>query len=136
MASPAPVPLRIAAIVALVEGAAFTAYAIFVLVEVIRFGITGPSAVSNVQSVTLEIVIFAVFGVGLLLSGWALWRMKRWGRAPAVLGQLLGLVVGVPLIGAAGAIERVAGILIVVLAVAALICLFMPATPRALLGEE
>lgn len=136
MALPPALPLRIAAIVALVEGAAFTAYAIYVIVEVARFGITGPSAVSNVQSVTLEIVIFAVFGIGLLLAGWGLWRARRWGRAPAVLGQLLGLVVGVPLVSATGSVERVAGILIVAMAVVSLVCLFMPSTTRSLLADE
>ena len=89
MALPPALPLRIAAIVALVEGAAFTAYAIYVIVEVARFGITGPSAVSNVQSVTSEIVIFAVFGIGLLLAGWGLWRAPL---APSCL--LLGLQLG------------------------------------------
>lgn len=135
MASQSMLPLRVAAAVAGVEGAAFTAYAVFVIVEVARYGITGPSAVSNVQSVTLEIIIFAVFGIGLLLAGWGLWRARRWGRAPAVLGQLLGLVVGVPLIGATGSVERAAGMLIVLLAVVALVCLFMPSTTRALNAE-
>lgn len=135
MASQSMLPLRVAAAVAGVEGAAFTAYAVFVIVEVARYGITGPAAVSNVQSVTLEIIIFAVFGVGLLLAGWGLWRARRWGRAPAVLGQLLGLVVGVPLIGAEGPVERAAGMLIVVLAVVALVCLFVPSTTRALNPE-
>ncbi len=135
MASQSMLPLRVAAAVAGVEGAAFSAYAVFVIVEVARYGITGPSAVSNVQSVTLEIIIFAVFGIGLLLAGWGLWRARRWGRAPAVLGQLLGLVVGVPLIGATGSVERAAGMLIVLLAVVALVCLFMPSTTRALNAE-
>ena len=136
MALPSALPLRIASLVAFVEGAAFTAYAIYVLIEVARFGITGPSAVSSVQSVTLEIVIFAVFGIGLLVAGWGLWRARRWGRAPAVLGQLLGLVVGVPLVSATGSIERFVGIVIVVLAVVSLVCLFLPSTTRSLLGEE
>ncbi|MGI9196604.1 MAG: hypothetical protein ACR2KE_03990 [Candidatus Nanopelagicales bacterium] len=128
-------PLRTAAAVALLEGAAFTAYAIYVIVELARFGITGPSQVSNTSSVTLEIVIFVVFGVGLLLAGWGLWRRRRWGRAPAVLGQLLGLVVGFPLAGAAGPVEKVVGILVVALSILALVCLFLPSTTQALVGE-
>ena len=127
--------LRVAAVIALVEGAALAAYGLYVIVQVARLGITGPSPVSNVQSVTLEIVIFLVFGAGLLLAGWGLWRVKRWGRAPAVIGQLLGLVVGVPLVGAPGGVERVVGILVVAMAVAALVCLFLPSTTRALLEE-
>ncbi|MFM8772502.1 MAG: hypothetical protein ACKOFP_01435 [Actinomycetota bacterium] len=134
-AMPTSTWLRVAALIALVEGAALVAYGLSVIVQVARLGITGPSPVSNVQSVTLEIAIFLAFGAGLLLAAWGLWRARRWGRAPAVIGQLLGLVVGVPLVGAPGGVERAVGILVVALAIAALVCLFLPSTTRALLEE-
>lgn len=107
-------------------------YAAYILVQVARLGITGPEPVSNPVSVTLEIVIFAVIGAGLLVAAWGLWRLRRWGRAPAVLGQLLCLVVSVPLTGAAGGVERTIAIVATIAAVAALVCLFVPATTRAL----
>ena len=123
-----------AAIVALAEGAALVGYAVYVLVQVARLGLTGPSEVSNAPAVTLEIVIFAVFGAGLLVSGRGLWRARRWARAPIVLGQLIALVVGVPLVLAVGWSERVVGAVVVVAAVAATIAILSPPTTRAL-GE-
>ncbi|TEX46233.1 MAG: hypothetical protein B7C55_14265 [Actinomycetales bacterium mxb001] len=131
----APRGLRAAAIIALIEGAALVAYGLYVLVQVARLGITGPAPVSSVQSVTLEIIIFLFLGAGLLVAGWGLWRVRRWGRAPAVLGQLLGLIVGVPLVGAVGSVERIAGIAVVIMSIGALVCLFLPSTTRALVEE-
>lgn len=136
MTSPeTPISLRVAAVIALVEGAALVAYGTYVIVQVARLGITGPAPVSNVQSVTLEIVIFLVFGAALLLAAWGLWRTRRWSRALAVLGQLIGLVVGVPLVSATGSVERIAGILVVLMSIGALVCLFLPSSTRALVDE-
>ena len=136
MSAPSPLSsLRVAAVIAIIEGAALVAYGLYVIVQVARLGITGPAPVSNAQSVTLEIVIFLFLGGGLLAAGWGLWRVRRWGRAPAVLGQLLGLIVGVPLVGATGAVEKSAGIAIVIMSIVALVCLFLPSTTRALVDE-
>jgi len=136
MTSPeTPISLRVAAVIALVEGAALVAYGTYVIVQVARLGITGPAPVSNVQSVTLEIVIFLVFGAALLLAAWGLWRTRRWSRSLAVLGQLIGLVVGVPLVSATGSVERIAGILVVLMSIGALVCLFLPSSTRALVDE-
>ena len=106
------------ALIAGAEGVVLLGYAIFDLVSVIRFGIQGPSEVSNTPSVTLQILIFALFGGGLawVARGW--WRQRRWARAPFLLGQLLALVVGVPLARAGGHVEQAAGIVIVLAAVA------------------
>lgn len=127
--------LRVAAVIALVEGAALVTYGIYVIVQVARLGITGPAPVSNVQSVALEIVIFLVFGIALLLAAWGLWRTRRWSRSLAVLGQLIGLVVGVPLVSATGSVERMAGILVVAMSIGALVCLFLPSSTRALVDD-
>ena len=72
----------------------------------------------------MQILIFAAFGIGLLLvsRGWL--RRSRWVRGPFVLAQIIGLVVGVPLVQAAGSVERLAGILVVMLAVAGLVLTF------------
>jgi hypothetical protein len=114
--SPGRAFVALAAIAGL-EGLALLVYSVFDLVSVIRFGIQGPTEVSNAASVTLQILIFALFGaaMALLARGW--WHRRRWARAPFLLGQLLALVVGVPLAQASGRVEQVAGILIVVLAV-------------------
>ena len=100
------------------EALALVGYAIYDLISVIRFGIHGPSEVSNTPAVTLQILIFALFGAALawVCRGW--WLRRRWARAPFLLGQLLALVVGVPLAQAEGRVEAVAGVVIVLIAVA------------------
>ena len=133
---PGNVPSRgllISAVVCAIEGVAFTGYAIFVLVEVLRLGITGPEPVSNASSVSIEIGLFALFGIGLLLVSLGLWRVRRWSRAPAVLAQLFALVVGVPLMGAEGWTERVVGGLLAIMALAAIVGLFLPSSTRELI---
>lgn len=134
--APRSIGLRIAAGVAFVEGVVLTGYAVYVLIQVLRLGITGPDPVSNPTSVALEIVLFLVFGVGLLATSWGLWRASRLARAPLVLAQLIALVVGVPLVGAPGSVERVVGVVLVVLALSALVAVFMPSTTRALVDRD
>lgn len=128
-----PVPsLMVGAAVAAIEGLALLAYGIYIAVQVTRLGITGPAAVSNPVSVGLEITIFSIFGAAMLAAAGGLWRVRRWGRSLLVLGQLLALVVGVPLASAAGGVERTAGIAVVVLAVAGLVAAFWPTTTAAI----
>ena len=132
MISGRPFVIVLAAAVALVEGVFLIGYALYIAVQVARLGITGPEAVSNPVSVIMEIVIFAGIGAGLLASAWGLWLLRRWGRAPAILGQLLALIVAVPLAFAIGSVERSIAIVAIIAAVTALICLFLPTTTRAL----
>ena len=132
MISGHPFVIVLAAAVALVEGVFLIGYALYIAVQVARLGITGPEAVSNPVSVIMEIVIFAGIGAGLLASAWGLWLLRRWGRAPAILGQLLALIVAVPLAFAIGSVERSIAIVAIIAAVTALICLFLPTTTRAL----
>ena len=89
----------------------------------------------RVRAWMTAIVIFLVFGAALLLAAWGLWRTRRWSRSLAVLGQLIGLVVGVPLVSATGSVERIAGILVVLMSIGALVCLFLPSSTRALVDE-
>lgn len=128
--------LAFVAAVVLIEGLALTGYGIFVIVELARLGITGPAAVSNPASVTLEIIIFLAMGIGLLVSAWGLWQGRRWARAPSVLAQILALVVGVPLIGAVGGVERTVGIVLSALAVVTVVVLLTPGMTRDLSGEN
>lgn len=110
--------------IAAIEGCALLAYGIFDSIQAIRIGATGPAEVSNPAAITLQIVIFAVFGIGLLLiaRGWL--KRSRWVRGPFVLAQVIALVVGVPLVQASGSIERGVGIVVVLLAVSGLILTF------------
>ena len=121
---PRSLGLRIAAPLVAVEGAVLTVYGVYLLVEALRQGVTGPAEVSNVPAVVLEIVIFTGFGVALLATARGLWRTWRGARAPAVLAQLIAIVVGGPLVFASEAASRVAGIAIVVTAVATTVAIF------------
>ena len=107
-----------------IEGLALLGYGAFEIVEAIRFGASGPAAVSSPAAIMLQIVIFLLFGAGLVLvaRGWL--RRSRWVRGPFLLTQFIALVIGVPLVQAAGSVERVVGILIVLLAVAGIVLTF------------
>jgi len=133
---PRAVGLRVAALIALAEGLVLVGYALYVLVQVARLGITGPDPVSNPASVGLEIVLFFVFGAGLLAVALGLWRSNRLARAPLVFAQLITLVVGWQFIGATGTVERVVGVVAVALAAGALACAFLPSTTRALVERD
>lgn len=107
-----------------IEGLALLAYGAFEIVEAIRFGATGPAAVSSPAAIMLQIVIFLLFGAGLVLvaRGWL--QRARWVRGPFLLAQFIALVIGVPLAQANGSVERAVGIVIAVLAVAGIVLTF------------
>jgi hypothetical protein len=118
------------------EGVALIGYAGYLVVSFARFGITGPADVSNVPAVVLEIVIFALFGAGLLFAARALWQVRRGGRGPAVLAQIIAAVVGGPLAFSAEAAPRIAGILVVTVAVVTVIALLSRGVTRELIQDE
>lgn len=122
--------------ISLIEGAFFLGYAVYDLIGAARFGLTGPEEVSNAPALTLQVLMFVVFGAGILAAARGWWGIKRWARAPFVLAQLLVLVVAVPLMSAAGAVERSVAYVAVAMAVVGLIVTFLPSTTRALLGED
>jgi hypothetical protein len=126
------VSLAVGAVVAAIEGVALAGYAIYIAVQVVRLGVTGPAAVSSPIAVTLEITIFGLLGASLILAARGLWRARRWARSLLIVGQFLALVVGVPLATAEGGIERAAGIALVVLAVAGIAAAFWPSTTAAI----
>ena len=114
----------ILAAIAGVEGLALLTYGAFEIVEAVRLGATGPAEVSSPAAITLQIVIFLLFGAGLVLvaRGWL--RRSRWVRGPFLLAQFIALVVGGPLAQASGSVERAVGIVILVLAVAGIVLTF------------
>lgn len=124
--------LVVGASVAAVEGVGLVVYSLYIVVQLVRLGITGPADVSNPVSVGLEIAIFAIFGAAMLLGAYGLWRVRGWGRSLLVLGQLLALVVGVPLATSEGGWDRIAGIAIVVAAITGLVAAFWPTTTSAI----
>jgi len=128
---PSP-PIAALAVIALVEGLALLAYSVFALVEGLRVGATGPDQVSNVPAIALEVLLFALFGVGLiwLARGW--WGARRWARAPFVLAQVIALLLGVPLAQADGT-TRIVGVAMSLVAVLGIVLVF---TPQALNGLD
>ncbi len=73
------------AAIAAIEGLGLIAYAIFDIIEAVRVGITGPAEVSNPAALVLLIVIYLVFGIGLLLVARAWWQMRTWQRGAFIL---------------------------------------------------
>lgn len=123
--------LVIGAMVAGIEGVALIGYAVYIVVQVARLGITGPAEVSSPIAVTLEILIFGLLGVAMVLAARGLWYARRWARSLLVVGQFLALVVGIPLAMAEGDVERAAGVGLVALAIAGILAAFWPTTTAA-----
>lgn len=121
---------RALAIIAAVEGLALAGYAVFDLIGALVVGTTGPAEVSNASAMILQIAIFAIFGAGMLVvaRGWV--TVASWVRGPFVLAQLIALVVGVPLIGAAEATQQGVGVVITAMAVVGLVLVFTPGVTR------
>jgi len=119
-------------VIAGIEGLGLLAYAMFDAVEGIRIGATGPAEVSSVPALILQIAILGAFGAGLVLVGTGWMRVRRWARAPFLLAQLIALVIGAPLVSAAGGVERIAGIVIILLAATGVVLVFAPAVTRSL----
>ena len=128
--------LRILGVISGVQGVFYVVYAILIVVGVARFGVSGPSEVANASGVTLEVVIFLFFGLGMLLVAVGWFAAKLWARAPFLLAQLLALVVSVPLIGATNLFQKWAAILVTLAAVVGLFLAFTPAVTRYLLRDE
>lgn len=116
-----PLSLRLAAGFVAVES-------LFLLVIAV-LGLINPSNVGVAIGLG---VIYVVSALGLSLAGIGLWEHRSWGRAPVVLAQIvvLGLAwdlhhdsIGVAIAGAA-------------LALATLVCVFHPASTRALSNDS
>lgn len=111
-------------------------YAILIVIGVARFGVSGPREVANASGVTLEVVIFLFFGLGMLLVAGGWFAAKRWARAPFLLAQLLALVVSVPLMGATDPFQKWVAILVTIAAVIGVFLAFTPSVTRYLLRDE
>jgi hypothetical protein len=78
-------------------------------------------------------LFFAVYGVGLAVFGWLLYRRQSWTRAPVVLAQLIQL--GVAWSFRSGDTALVS-VLLTLVAVVVLAGIFHPASLRALAEED
>lgn len=130
-------PARTPAIVAVaaisaIEGLGLLGYAIYDIVQTLRLGVTGPEEVSNVPAVVLIIVILLLFGAGMLCVARGWWREERWARAPFLVAQILGVLVGWDLAQASGGSERIIGIAVIIVAAIGIVLAFLPAVARAI----
>jgi len=121
---PAPVPLRLAALLAALEGVLVVGYAVAEL-----FSVTGSRAVMGLTTT----VFFCVYGVALVYFAWELTRLKSWARSPVVLAQLIQVLIGWSFRGGATTALTIG---LTVSGVVVLVCLFHPASPRALSHEQ
>lgn len=124
--------LLVLAGISTIQALGFIAYAIFHVFGWIRFGLTGPSEVSNVPAIVLQIIILGGLGIGLAAVAYAWFRARRWARAPFVTMQAIALIIGWPLASASGSVERTVGILLVIMAVVGIALAFSPKVTRLL----
>lgn len=129
-------PLLALAVVAAIEGLSFLAYSAYYLVQEFRLGPTGPADVSSNTTIVLQIIIFALFGAGLMAVAYGWWHAKRWSRGPFLLAQILVLVVSIPLAGSAGLVEKSIGILFTALAIVGGVVSMTPTITRAIVDNE
>lgn len=108
----------------------------FDIVQGLTVGLTGPSEVSNLPALILQIVIFAALGIGLLVVARGWWRSSYGARAPFIVAQLLALVVGVPLLSAPDDWTRVVAVTLVAAAVAGVVVAVTPPVTRALVDSD
>lgn len=124
------------AVVAGLQGAFFLTMAISDLISVAaQGGLVGPADVSNPQAFTTLVVLFVLFGLGMLAIAWGWLRHKRWARGPFVVMQVLVLVVAVPSLTASDTGQRVVALIAVPLAAAGIIAAVTPPVTRTLYGD-
>ncbi len=83
LAGPPP-PLTVAASLVAVEAVLFVILSVAELLD-----LESSKAVMGATTA----VFFLVYGAGLALCAWAIWRLRSWGRAPIVVAQLIQLLV-------------------------------------------
>lgn len=118
------------AAIAAIEGLGLIMYAIFDIIEAVRVGITGPADVSNPAALLLLIVIYLVFGIGLLLVARAWWLMRTWQRGAFILTQVIALLVFFDLTRSDESLPRNVGFVILALAVTGIVLVFTPKVLR------
>ena len=118
------------AAIAAIEGLGLIMYAIFDIIEAVRVGITGPADVSNPAALLLLIVIYLVFGIGMLLVARAWWLMRTWQRGAFILTQVIALLVFFDLTRSDESLPRNVGFVILALAVTGIVLVFTPKVLR------
>jgi hypothetical protein len=118
------VPLLVAVALVGVEGLLLLGYAVAELVSLdtdrVAVGLT-------------TAIFFGLYGVGLLLCAWGVFRGNSWARSPLILAQLIQLGLAWSFLGGD---TTVVAVLIGVVAIVVLIGLLHPASLRALADDS
>lgn len=125
-----PRPYLLLALIAALEGLALLVNGAIAVISAITGSSHGAQGADS-SAVLIEIVIFVVFGVGLLIVAKGWYSMKRWARSPFVLAQLIGLLGGASMVFDSSAASKLPGLFLAVPALIGLIVTFSPAVLRA-----
>lgn len=125
---PAPTTVRLASVLVTLEGAAGLVAAVVYLVR----GLSG--AREPGLNFFGTAAWFVIVGGGVAAAGAALWTGRRWGRGIAVFAQLILLPVAWYV--AIGSEQWAYGVPLGLVALAALVLLFSPATLQWLVAQE
>jgi hypothetical protein len=120
-----PGALVAAAVIAVLEALALTAYAVGI----------GVSALQNPGSIAappVEIAIYLVFAAGLLAIARGLWHRRAIARTPFAVAQLFGLVVGWTLTQGDGDLVHRIGYVVLGVSVVGIAVVMSPAVGEAL----
>ena len=118
-------PRLVTTLVSGAQGFALVAYGIGIAVVGLTVGLEGSTAASEPLAVTVEVITFCLFGVGLLLVAWGLYGQRGWSRLPFVVAQLLAFTVGIPLLSSTDSLGFVIGLSVTVGAAAGLVALIV-----------
>ena len=125
-----PRPYLLLALIAALEGIALLVNGAIAVYSALTDGSYGTQGEDS-SAILIEIVIFVVFGIGLLIVAKGWFTMKRWARSPFILAQLIGLFGGGSMVFDSSASSKIPGLLLAVPALIGLVLTFSPAMVRA-----
>ena len=125
-----PRPYLLLALIAALEGIALLVNGAIAVYSALTDGSYGTQGEDS-SAILIEIVIFVVFGIGLLMVAKGWFTMKRWARSPFILAQLIGLFGGGSMVFDSSASSKIPGLLLAVPALIGLVLTFSPAMVRA-----
>lgn len=124
-----PTRVTVAAVLVALEGMALAVFGVLMLVLLLAGD--KPDSVTQAVTGAVTMLVLALLPLG---TARGLWRLSTWSRGPAIFLQVLGLPVGWQMASSEGAWFP-AGLATAAVAIAALVCLFHPAS-HAVLGPD
>jgi peptidoglycan/LPS O-acetylase OafA/YrhL len=121
-----PGTLTAATVLVLLEALLAIGFAVYLVVEALTAP-TGDDPAIGWGTAVLALV----FGIGMLAVARSLSRLRGWGRAPAIVMQILLLTIGIPLVQG-GSTQLIVGVPLTIAAVVTLVLLLTPSAGQAL----